>query len=90
MCEPIVEGGKPGYRFTATGTFDRLLTGVKIVANESGGGYPKQTPRQPTHPLLSQGYIPNMGPMLNGVGVCAYRAGVITVLRRETKWTEER
>ncbi len=39
MCEPIVEGGKPGYRFTATGTFDRLLTGVKVVANESGGGH---------------------------------------------------
>jgi len=27
------------YRFTATGTFDRLLTGVKVV-NESGGGHP--------------------------------------------------
>jgi hypothetical protein len=39
VCEPIVEGGKPGYRFTATGTFDRLLTGVKVV-NESGGGHP--------------------------------------------------
>ncbi|MGH7232904.1 MAG: hypothetical protein ACREJU_16330, partial [Nitrospiraceae bacterium] len=38
MCEPIVEGGKPGYRFTATGTFDRLLTGVKLVANAFGGG----------------------------------------------------
>jgi hypothetical protein len=37
VCEPIVEGGKPVYRFTATGTFDRLLTGVKVV-NESGGG----------------------------------------------------
>ena len=37
VCEPIVEGGKPGYRFTATGTFDRLLIGVKVV-NESGGG----------------------------------------------------
>lgn len=37
LCEPIVEGGKPGYRFTATGTFDRLLTGVRVV-NESGGG----------------------------------------------------
>lgn len=37
VCEPILEGGKRGYRFTATGTFDRLLTGVK-VANESGGG----------------------------------------------------
>ena len=36
-CEPIREGGKPGYRFTATGTFDRLLTGVKVV-NQSGGG----------------------------------------------------
>ena len=37
LCEPITEGGKPGYRFTATGTFDRLLTGVKVV-NEFGGG----------------------------------------------------
>ena len=41
VCEPIVEGGKPGYRFTATGSFDRLLTGVKVV-NESGGGHPIQ------------------------------------------------
>ncbi len=48
MCEPIVEGGKPGYRFTATGTFDRLLTGVKIVANESGGGHPIHALFQPT------------------------------------------
>lgn len=39
MCEPVVVDGKPGYRFTATGTFDRLLTGVKLVANESGGGH---------------------------------------------------
>ena len=43
MCEPIVdEDGKSGYRFTATGTFDRLLTGVKIVndsANYGGGGH---------------------------------------------------
>lgn len=37
VCEPIMEGGKLGYRFSATGTFDRLLTGVKVV-NESGGG----------------------------------------------------
>ena len=37
MCEPIVEGGKPGYRFTATGTFDRLLTGIR-VGNDGGGG----------------------------------------------------
>ncbi len=37
VCEPILEGGKRGYRFTATGTFDRLLTRVKVV-NESGGG----------------------------------------------------
>ena len=36
-CEPIMEGGKPGYRFTATGTFDGLLTGVKVV-NDGGGG----------------------------------------------------
>jgi len=44
MCEPIMEDGKPGYRFTATGTFDRLLAGVKIVANESGGGQPRPLP----------------------------------------------
>ena len=37
VCEPITEGGRAGYRFTATGTFDRLLTGLKVV-NESGGG----------------------------------------------------
>lgn len=37
VCEPIMEDGKSGYRFTATGTFDRLLSGVK-VANYGGGG----------------------------------------------------
>ncbi len=37
LCEPIMVGEKAGYRFTATGTFDRLLTGFKVV-NESGGG----------------------------------------------------
>lgn len=37
LCEPVQEHGKRGYRFTATGTFDRLLTGVKVI-NESGGG----------------------------------------------------
>ena len=37
QCEPIIEDGKPGYRFTATGTFDRLLSGAMVV-NESGGG----------------------------------------------------
>ena len=31
LCEPIMEGGKAGYRFTATATFDRLLTGENIV-----------------------------------------------------------
>ena len=36
-CEPMMEGGKAGYRFTATGTFDRLLTGFKVV-NDGGGG----------------------------------------------------
>ncbi len=36
-CEPIMDVGARGYRFTATGTFDRLLTGMKVV-NESGGG----------------------------------------------------
>lgn len=40
MCEPIVVNGRLGYRFTATGTFDRLLTGVRLAANESGGGHP--------------------------------------------------
>lgn len=37
LCEPVMEDGKRGYRFTATGTFDRLLTGVKVV-NDGGGG----------------------------------------------------
>jgi len=37
ICEPIMEGGKAGYRFTATGTFDRLLTGMKVI-NYGGGG----------------------------------------------------
>ncbi len=41
LCEPIVEGGKAGYRFTATGTFDRLLTGFKVI-NDGGGGHPMQ------------------------------------------------
>ena len=43
MCEPIMEDGKLGYRFTATGTFDRLLTGDKVVndsINYGGGGHP--------------------------------------------------
>ena len=30
VCEPIMEGGRAGYRFTATGTFDRLLTGQAL------------------------------------------------------------
>ena len=41
FCEPVLEDGKPGYRFTATGTFDGLLTGkmaLNYSANESGGG----------------------------------------------------
>ena len=29
--------GRAGYRFTATGTFDRLLTGMKVI-NDGGGG----------------------------------------------------
>jgi site-specific DNA recombinase len=37
LCEPISEGGKPGYRFTATGTFDRLLTGAIAVSHGGGG-----------------------------------------------------
>jgi hypothetical protein len=37
LCEPIEENGKPGYRFTATGTFDCLLTGATLV-NRGGGG----------------------------------------------------
>lgn len=31
------EDGHRGYRFPATGTFDRLLTGAKVV-NDGGGG----------------------------------------------------
>ena len=42
LCEPIMENGKPGFRFTATGTYDRLLlTGVKVgneLTNYGGGG----------------------------------------------------
>lgn len=37
LCEPVVEGGQAGYRFTATVTLDRILTGGKVV-NENGGG----------------------------------------------------
>lgn len=37
LCEPIEEDHRPGYRFTATGTFGRLLTGTSMV-NASGGG----------------------------------------------------
>jgi site-specific DNA recombinase len=42
LCEPIMENGKAGYRFTATGTFDRLLTGLTVAnepANVFGGGH---------------------------------------------------
>lgn len=35
VCEPVREGGKAGYRFTATGTFDHLLTGLTVI---NGGG----------------------------------------------------
>ena len=38
LCESILEDGRPGYRFAATGTFDRLLTGVQAVGNYGGGG----------------------------------------------------
>ena len=31
-----MEGGKPRYRVTGTRTFDRLLTGMKVV-NDGGG-----------------------------------------------------
>ena len=36
-----MEGGKAGHRSAATGTFDRLLAGFKVV-NESSGGQPIQ------------------------------------------------
>ena len=39
LCEPIEEDHRPGYRFTATGTFGRLLTGTSVV-NAGGGGDP--------------------------------------------------
>ncbi len=35
--ELVKEGEKRGYRFTATGTLDHLLMGVKVI-NQSGGG----------------------------------------------------
>lgn len=41
LCEPIMENGKAGYRFTVTGTFDWLLTGLTVAnepANVFGGG----------------------------------------------------
>jgi site-specific DNA recombinase len=47
LCEPFMEGEKRGYRFTATGTFDRLLTGAKVV-NEFGGGHPLPDLFRPT------------------------------------------
>ena len=37
VCEPIMEGGRAGYRFTATDTFNGLLADFSVV-NESGGG----------------------------------------------------
>jgi hypothetical protein len=37
----IMEDGRAGYCFTATGTFERLLTSFN-VANENGGGQPTQ------------------------------------------------
>ena len=40
VCESVEECGKGGYRFTATETFDRLLTGVDGI-NQSGGGHPQ-------------------------------------------------
>lgn len=46
-CEAIMEHGKRGYRFTATGTFDRLLTGLKVV-NDGGGGHPQHALFYPT------------------------------------------
>ncbi len=46
VYEPIMDGGKAGYRFTATGTFDRLLTGVRI-GNNGGGGQPRHKLFQP-------------------------------------------
>ncbi|HWG96447.1 MAG TPA: hypothetical protein VN647_05120 [Nitrospira sp.] len=38
LCEPIMQDGRPGYRFTATGTFDRFVTGVQAIGNFDGGG----------------------------------------------------
>jgi hypothetical protein len=37
LCEPMMEGGRIGYRFVATRTFDHLLTAVKVL-NEFDGG----------------------------------------------------
>jgi hypothetical protein len=60
MCEPIVEGGKPGYRFMATGTFDRLLTGIR-VGNDGGGGHPQPALFHPTIrvPLVAGARLPS-------------------------------
>ena len=38
LCEPILEDGKPGYRFSATGTFDRLLTGKSVMSGKANYG----------------------------------------------------
>ncbi len=53
-CKTIIEGGKPGYRFTATGTFDRLLTGLKVV-NDGGGGQPLHPSLMPALPFKIEG-----------------------------------
>ena len=53
-CEAIMEGGKPGYRFTATGTFDRLLTGLKVL-NDGGGGQTLRPSLMPALPFKIEG-----------------------------------
>ncbi len=32
LCEPILEDGKAGNRFSAAGTFDRLLTRKRVMS----------------------------------------------------------
>ncbi len=74
VCEPITECGRAGYRFTATGTFDRLLTGVSVV-NCSGGGNGACLPilSEKSHTLTIMTNADRIGwkvAALQGRGVC--------------------
>lgn len=60
LCEPIEVNGKPGYRFTAVGTFDRRLTGKMAMdnpANVFGGGQGTHCGCQSMLPFESHGVV---------------------------------